>query len=144
MRLIFYRYRQIRISPDPNTYTETTNKGLCYFQKGFGYLIFMKVYNCLKCTKYETCATLHRFHILCISCDCDSEMLNVFFLIYTYFQLISTGLQLRVSNKNLIFLFLNQNICYGYSKEPSQWDSSFKYPKHMLKLMGKKIFTILR
>ena len=30
------------------------------------------------------------------------------------------GLQLRVCNENLIFLFLNQNICCGYSKEPSQ------------------------
>ena len=27
---------------------------------------------------------------------------------------------LRVRNENLIFLFLNQNICCGYSKEPSQ------------------------
>ena len=25
-------------------------------------------------------------------------------------------------------------------KEPSQWDGSFEHPKHMLKLMGKKIF----
>ena len=44
----------------------------------------------------------------------------------------------------MFFLFLNQNICCGYSKEPSQWDGSFKHPKHMLKIMGKKIFTILR
>ena len=51
---------------------------------------------------------------------------------------------LRVRNENLISLFLNQNICCGYSKEPSQWDGSFQHPKHMLKLMGKKIFTILR
>ena len=29
------------------------------------------------------------------------------------------------------------------SKEPSQWDGSFEHPKHMLKLIGKKIFTIL-
>ena len=28
--------------------------------------------------------------------------------------------------------------------EPSQWDGSFKHPKHMLKIMGKKIFTISR
>ena len=42
------------------------------------------------------------------------------------------------------FLFLNQNICCGYSKEPSHWDGSFEHPKHMLKLVGKKIFTILR
>ena len=51
---------------------------------------------------------------------------------------------LRVCNKYLFFLFLDQNICCGYSKEPSQWDCSFEHPKHMLKLMGKKIFTILR
>ena len=31
----------------------------------------------------------------------------------------------------MIFLFLNQNICCGYSKEPSQWDGSFEYPKHV-------------
>ena len=44
----------------------------------------------------------------------------------------------------IFFLFLNQNICCGYSKEPSRWDGSFEHPKHMLKVMGKKIFTILR
>ena len=47
-------------------------------------------------------------------------------------------------NENLFFLFLHQNICCGYSKEPSQWDGSFEHPKHILKLMGKKIFTFLR
>ena len=49
-------------------------------------------------------------------------------------------------NENLL-LFLNQNICCGYSnnsKETSQWDGSFEHPKHMFKLMGKKIITILR
>ena len=39
---------------------------------------------------------------------------------------------------NLIFLFLNKNICCGYSKELSQWDGSFEHPKNVLKLMGKK------
>ena len=28
--------------------------------------------------------------------------------------------------------------------KPSQWDGSFEHPKHILKLMGNKIFTILR
>ena len=37
--------------------------------------------------------------------------------------------------QKLIFLCLNQNICCGYSKEPSQWDGSFEHPKHMFKLM---------
>ena len=47
--------------------------------------------------------------------------------------------------RKLLFLFLNQNIslCCGYSKEPSQCDCSFEHLKHMLKLMGKKIFTSL-
>ena len=45
-------------------------------------------------------------------------------------------------SKNIFFL--HQNICCGYSKELSQWDGSFENPKHMVKQMGKKIFTILR
>ena len=35
-------------------------------------------------------------------------------------------------------------MCCGYSKELSQWDGSFGHTKHKLKIMGKKIFTILR
>ena len=42
----------------------------------------------------------------------------------------------------MIFLFLNQNMYCGYSKEPSQWDDSFEHKKYRLKIMGKKIFTI--
>ena len=42
----------------------------------------------------------------------------------------------------LFFLFLNQNIYCGYSKEPSQWDRSFEHPKHMFQLMDKKIITM--
>ena len=43
-------------------------------------------------------------------------------------------------NQKLIFLFLNQKICCGYSTK----HSPFEHQKHILKLMGKKIFTILR
>ena len=53
-----------------------------------------------------------------------------------------SGLLLRVRNRKIIFLFLNQNICCGYLKEQSQWDSSFERPKHKLKIMDKKVFTI--
>ena len=41
---------------------------------------------------------------------------------------------------NLVFLFLNQNISCGDSKEPSQWEGSFEHTKLMLKLMDKKLF----
>ena len=53
------------------------------------------------------------------------------------------GFYLRVCNRKIVFLFLNQNICCGYSKEPSEGDGSFEHPKHMLEIMGKKRFTIL-
>ena len=43
--------------------------------------------------------------------------------------------KLRVHTKSLIFLFLNQNICCGYSKEPPQWEGSFEHGKHLLKLI---------
>ena len=49
-------------------------------------------------------------------------------------------LSLRVRKENLIFFFLNQNICCGYSKEPSHGDGSYEHPKHMLKLMVKIFF----
>ena len=34
--------------------------------------------------------------------------------------LLLSGLQIIVCIEKLFFLFLNQNICFGYSKEPSQ------------------------
>ena len=37
------------------------------------------------------------------------------------------------------FLFLNQNICCVYSKEPSHLGGYFEFPKLMLKPMSKKI-----
>ena len=59
-------------------------------------------------------------------------------------KLNNSGLQTRVRCGILFSLFLIQNICYGYSKEPSPWDGSLEHPKHMFKLMVKKIITILR
>ena len=41
--------------------------------------------------------------------------------------------------KQPFFLFLKQNMNCGYSKEPSQRDSSLEHPKHMFDLMCKKI-----
>ena len=55
----------------------------------------------------------------------------------------TSGHQIRVCIGKLFSLFLIENICCGYSKEPSQWDDSFEHPKHMFKLIGKKIITIL-
>ena len=42
-----------------------------------------------------------------------------------------------INIQKVFFLFLNQNICCGYSKEPSQW-GSFEHPKHMLKNFKKE------
>ena len=38
--------------------------------------------------------------------------------------------QPKLRNRKIIFLFINQNICCGYSKEPPQWNGSFEHPKH--------------
>ena len=46
-------------------------------------------------------------------------------------------------NKKIIFLFLNQNICCGYSKEPSQFHGSFENQIIELKMIGKTIVTVL-
>ena len=54
-----------------------------------------------------------------------------------------SGLQVRMHIWKLLFLFLNQNICCGCSKEPSNWDCSFEHPKHMFRLIGMKIIIIL-
>ena len=53
-----------------------------------------------------------------------------------------TCLQIRVCTGILFFLFLNQDICCGCSKEPSQLDDSFEHPKHMFQLIGKEINAI--
>ena len=63
--------------------------------------------------------------------------------IVLYFMSLNLGIHtLHINRKS--FLFINQNICCGYSKEPSQGDGSFDHPKQMLSLTDKKIFTILR
>ena len=58
---------------------------------------------------------------------------------YIYGSTNNSGLHIREHIGKLFSLLLIQNICCGYSKEPSQWDSSFEHPKHMFKFMGKKI-----
>ena len=70
-------------------------------------------------------------------------LLEHFFVLFELCWTPHAGLQIRVCNWKLLFLFLNQNICCGYSKEPSHRDGSFEHPKHMFNLMDKKIITIL-
>ena len=65
-------------------------------------------------------------------------------LLWFLLSILSSCPQIRVRNWKLIYLFHNQNICCGYSKEPSWWDGSFEHPKHIFKLMDKKIIAILR
>ena len=73
--------------------------------------------------------------------EIDYNKNNIFFVLIT---LDTVGLQIGLCNWKSVFFLLNQNICCGNSKEQSQWDGSFEHPKRMFKLMGKKIFTILR
>ena len=62
---------------------------------------------------------------------------------HTYrLKLIFADLKLRGRTKKIFFLFLKQNICCGYSKEPSK--TVLLSTQNMLKLMDKKVITILR
>ena len=74
---------------------------------------------------------------LCIACESFARYWALFFLQK------KPGFQISLHNWKLFFLFLKQNICCEYSKEPSQWDGSFEHPKHMFELMVKKIIIIL-
>ena len=69
---------------------------------------------------------------------------NLFYILRPVIKgLYLTGLQIRVRTGILFLLYVNQNICCGYSKEPSQWEGSFEHTKHMFKLMCKEINAIL-
>ena len=54
----------------------------------------------------------------------------------------NSHIKIKVRSWKTIIEILNQNLCCGYSKEPSHWDGSFEHPKQMLKLMDKKILAI--
>ena len=90
-----------------------------------------------------------QFHSGQVRCTCPGDKFKeieymCWYKLNTHVFISYSGLKLRVRTKKLIFLFLIQNICCGYSKELSHWNGSFEHPKHMIKLMGKKIFTSLR
>ena len=57
--------------------------------------------------------------------------------IYTY---PDTGLDKQNFEHKIInvFLTISFNICFGFSKELSQWDGSIEYPQHMFWLRNKK------
>ena len=82
----------------------------------------------------------HSKHFILVFIVCQSTRLT---MSATETCALNRPFKLSVHNRNIIFLFLNQNIHCGHSKEWSQLDCSFDHPNHMLKIMGKKIFTIL-
>ena len=63
----------------------------------------------------------------------DTKLWNGILISSSYF-LTLIGLQIRMHIWKSLFLYLIQNICCGYSKEPSHWE-----PKT---LMNKKIIAI--
>ena len=65
------------------------------------------------------------------------EIRKIFFVTLLTKGLIQwhSGLQIGVCNQNEIFLFLNQNIYWGYSKEPPKWDGSLEHPQQTFKVI---------
>ena len=70
---------------------------------------------------HATVPSGHPQHLGYDSFDCCIERYEiVVYYIYRIFSDLSAGLLLGVCTKKILFLFLNQYICCGYSKEPSQ------------------------
>ena len=104
-----------------------------------GYMQFTTVYRIFSESLLKNLVTIYlsacNFAVMCIhreSLMSDHVLLNLLDQLGKSDKMQGLPRVLRVCNENLIFLFLNQNICCGYSKEPSQWDGSFEHPKHML------------
>ena len=69
-------------------------------------------------------------------------ILNTLYFFFTFLSQFS-GLKIKCCKSDLNLLFLIENICCGYSKEPSHWDGSFEHPQHIFRLTNEKIITIL-
>ena len=63
---------------------------------------------------------------------------------YTKYQIYITcqAPNLRVWNEKLFFLFFNQDIRFGYSKEPSQWDFIQNYIQTLFKTIKDVLFQV--
>ena len=53
-----------------------------------------------------------------------------------------TASKLFIKDAMVLFFIIISNMYSGCSKELSQWDSSFEYPKRMFKLRNKKLWYI--
>ena len=81
------------------------------------------MYNLVKCTNHETCAILHRFHILFISLDCGSSIelshiLMSLLLLKHRFDSYTTSSEifLKIRTEQIIYLTLTisfQSIKYN-------------------------------
>ena len=91
--------------------------------------------------KFDQCCRDKRVHLNI--CSRHNKQTTLLIWIHHVSEQINSGLQIRVCTRKLFFLLLNQNICCGYSKEPSHWNGSFEHPKHMYELKGKEINVIL-
>ena len=74
----------------------------------------LKVYNCVNCTKDETCAMLHRFHVLYIS-DIKLCQKNMFDHYYCIVSLLLTFF-LEETISKIHFLLPRHERCVGFKK----------------------------
>ena len=70
----------------------------------------------------------NRLYLIFLS-DLKQKMKLIKLLIISIYMYTKRGLQIRMHIWKLFFLFLYQNICCGYSKDPSQWDFASQHPK---------------
>ena len=69
-----------------------------------------------------------------ISCRLIMQSLNS----YMEFNDFKSWVEIRVSIRLIVFLFLHENICCGYSLEAPRQGASNEYPQHMFSWRNKK------
>ena len=63
-------------------------------------------------------------------------------LVQSIFNSVSTDINNHCCHNQCKLVLANHNKRFGCSKEPSHWDSSFEYSKHMFRLRNKKLILI--
>ena len=69
------------------------------------------------------------------------KSLNCLFAIFNIYDNNNTQIQIKTFYELkivTIFLPINLNMCFGCSKEQSNWDGSFEYPQHMFWMRNKE------
>ena len=106
----------------------------------------IKVWILVCCCPFKKAGTINQNSVLLFVKRLSIWKLKNRLLKTCWYWYVVTGLDKHFFQHKVVNIFLTISfiICFGCSKEPSHWDGSFEYPKHMFWLRNKKISFSLR